>query len=145
MGITKRFNGTQLEQELTKPCPLMPDGKWVHLQGKLTWNADTETYTTTNISNDDLIITNYRGSGDTTNPSIYLQTRSSNVHLLECRESVDMTSDVNLGVQIPLQASLAWFIQPSHLQGYQMFPPTDTTQLSGGIITVDIYAYYIIV
>ena len=28
MGITKRFNGTQLEQELTKPCPLMPDGEW---------------------------------------------------------------------------------------------------------------------
>ena len=28
MGITRRYKDTTLEHELTKPCPLMPDGKW---------------------------------------------------------------------------------------------------------------------
>ena len=40
MGITKRFNGTQLEQELTKPCPLMPDGEWV--KGTLRFGYDPD-------------------------------------------------------------------------------------------------------
>ena len=28
MGITRRYKDTTLEHELTKPCPLMPDGEW---------------------------------------------------------------------------------------------------------------------
>ena len=31
MGITRRYKDTTLEHELTKPCPLMPDGEWVKI------------------------------------------------------------------------------------------------------------------
>ena len=136
MGITKRFNGTQLEQELTKPCPLMPDGEWVLVKDTIYY--DGENYTHTRESPDGLITLHSSGSSH-----VYIQTANKKLNILEVRvriHSSNSNSASPFNVQVPLQGSQGWFIQTSGLQGYQVFP-SGNYLATGTTVTCYIYVY----
>ena len=127
MGITKRFNGTQLEQELTKPCPLMPDGEWVwircrmrvdengHVQCKFFRSSDkigcyrSDGFVVDEYYNNELELQIYSGGTNATN--LYVGTRKKDYSLAECRMIINCSKleSVSTDRSAQMQASTGWY------------------------------------
>ena len=145
MGITKRFNGTQLEQELTKPCPLMPDGEWNHYRIDLTISSDGETVTpiyyyngsTTSDSRINLSVLKSTGN-------IYMELlNSSRLKFAECRmclQFLDGSPSGNFG----LQGTYGWQVLANKAQRYcAISNTTDFAKFNGTHTVWDFYCYFI--
>ena len=157
MGITKRFNGTQLEQELTKPCPLMPDGKWVHYHGVITIENSIVTDFTYTASTpiDNVDVYQYNVGTSTSLNCVYRVRRVSGYKIGECRMSMEWLSiELASGTseyQIALQATSSWYdvvrssLADSNVrQMYQIIPSSSLTdKIANAELAFDLYAYLI--
>ena len=137
MGISKRFNGTQLEQELTKPCPLMPDGEWVKAVIKVIYDEDTETYSHT---------------FESTSPYITDYSNDSSIIAISCLNTtpykfaeVRMTFDTTepLTTSIEFQTSHAWSVTTQGTQVYWAIAYSSQYGRQRGTSTYTFYAYIV--
>ena len=141
MGITKRFNGTQLEQELTKPCPLMDDGKWVRCDVVLNV-ADASTGTiTANWSTPDHA-SKYGLTVSCNANLIFTCNFSSGWKFAECRLTVE--TEANPTATMSLQGSNAWQITTSKNQNYYALDNSAFQKLEvGKKVYVEFYCYIV--
>ena len=159
MGITKRYNGTQLEQELTKPCPLMPDGEWVKWDLTLTkndsnvweksWSCSSEKFGS--ISTSDIGF----GGGQAVNTidAFFFIKSSVKYQMAECRCTIDTTHTTNSNtssyVYLKSQDSSGWFIRVYYDGGRQnnqeiyTVLSSLTSEYLGGSIHCTLYTYLV--
>ena len=143
MGIAKRFNGTQLEQELTKPCPLMPDGGWVHLGiHDIQYDSTAETPLTWSVVRD----------GDRTlQPIIKYVCNTGNIYIYLDNIGYQMgevrctfKQGTGATTQMSIQGSTGWRISPNGTQEYFFCSTTGAIPNSiGNGAYIDFYVYII--
>ena len=165
MGITKRFNGTQLEQELTKPCPLMPDGEWVAIEYQFAQTADKKFVKVHDIKGVVCDDNNLTVEGtfidvdtldqwvevDTTSNAAWRLSVRSGWKYLECRMSVVPSTTAKWASNINIQNTYGWEISPAGKQSYlihgdqrayvQNTNTTTSTTEKELICTVRVYCY----
>ena len=132
MGITKRFNGTQLEQELTKPCPLMPDGEWVAVEFQFAQTADkkfvkykpiagfSETYRNNLFDGNFINLNSFDEWVETSSEpnATWRLTLNANYKYLECRMSIVPAPNARWASAIHVQNSYGWEISAVRRQSY---------------------------
>ena len=151
MGISKRFNGTQLEQELTKPCPLMPDGEWVKTEIHVTVTDNVFHYTSkhsTDVFGEKFIVYSSIADGSevTATTAINLRLKAVNPCIFgEVRQSVVMNV-YNTTTAIDLHGASTWRIENDG-QHYYVLPNTQISKLGDGTdvdLVFYLYSYILI-
>ena len=143
---------------MMKPCPLMPDGEWVHYHGVITIENSIVTDFTYTASNpiDNVDVYHYNVGTSTSLNCVYRVRRASGYKIGECRMSMEWLSvELASGVseyQMSLQANSAWFdVVRSDLddmsvrQMYQIIPSSSTLtdKIVNAELAFDLYAYLI--
>ena len=157
MGITRRYKDTTLEHELTKPCPLMPDGGWRHNRIIVEYDG-TSIYLFVDGDEYDKGYIQYGGSTipqnewyirEPTGDALYISNDAYNHSgLAECRIYIPYC--VNTTGNVQMQGSAGWIIFANNLQKYYIF--SSFTQLLSGFPNIttrtkilELHAYYYII
>ena len=146
MGITKRFNGTQLEQELTKPCPLMPDGEWYQATLHIYYEDDELKYDRVYSSDDCPFDISVNFTESICNASVLMKdSYAQSCKLAECRMTVE-TSGTVLNV-MPMQSNYAWRVDTdTGKQRYYLFyygSNPFSYYIADGDTYCDVYVYVV--
>ena len=141
MGITRRYKDTTLEHELTKPCPLMPDGEWVKCNAVLNV-VDTSTGTiTANWSTPDYA-SKYGLNVSCNGNLVFICNASSGWKFAECRLTLETES--NPSATMTLQGSNAWQISNNKSQNYYALDNSAFQKIVAGTkVYADFYCYVV--
>ena len=146
MGITRRYKDTTLEHELTKPCPLMPDGEWYRSTLHM-YYEDGELKYEVSHSSDNIPYDISLNLGTTAcAASVMINADCTTTHkLAECRMTFETTG--TLLANMAMQASYGWRVDSeTNRQRYYLFYYASNPfsyYIADGDTYYDVYVYVV--